>query len=1211
MYLKKVEMRGFKTFADRTEMEFGPGITAVVGPNGVGKSNVSDAILWALGEQSNRTLRTQASQDVIFAGSEKRRPIGMAEVALTIDNADNALPVEFSEIIVARRLFRSGDSEYLVNRATARLRDIRDMLLDTGVGPDAYSVIGQGEIDAILSIRSEDRRELLEEVAGIRKYRVRRDEATRKLQATEDNVTRVADILAELTAHREPLEKEAELARHYNELSDRLRQLELHLLAGDYRRRRNRVGKLTNDLAVTQADLQTTRNQLSGLESEYERVQLDLARAADEVDALRDQAGAAERELDQALQAQALARERIRAAVARQEDLNVALEGHTARAQELSRQLETVDAELEAATLEFTRAQEERATLEAQLKDRSAEFESKADKIRQLEQTQAEILKRASALENEALALHSLENDLAERAERLSRQSEAITQRELESRDALAAAQARREELKVSSQRKSEELAELRRSLARAGRTLQEHRHKCNVFSGAVTGAEARQELLTELERSREGFSDGVRAALQASAQGHIAGVQGIVADLLDVPARFGRAIEAALGDTLQWVVVDTEEHAAAAAEYVRGAHTGRVTFVPVSAFAGLLEPATVEHISGPGCMGLAVKSIRTKKEYAKLFESLLGNTFIVRDLQAAVALRQQTRTRAQLVTLAGETIRTDGAISVGGEEGAGAQAFVRRRELETISRELETMRTCLADMWRREENLDQWCTRLTDDIHTVEAELSGLNSSCATAESDAAHLADQQKAARQAGLELSEEAKGLHERLQSAQNRRQAAAQEGEELREQAEQTGTQIEAARAAGVSQAEVDQYRARQVNAQVHTAELAEKKRSLQHLKERYTAELQRARQETDARGEELQLAREAEAQLREQLATPDGQLAQMQERAKASRAAVEHGADQLSSLRERSAALEASRRRLTQVTQDQTDRTHRAELAIAREEAQIEGIVQRLQDTYGMTPEEAFDERDEEAGERAIREEANKLREQIRKLGPVNISAIDECERLRAREEFLAGQLDDLDQAKQDLLQVIKEIDDVATSEFMTCFEMMQEQFQVMFARLFDGGETQLTLTDQDKPLESGVDVIVQVPGKRQQNLLLLSGGERALTAMALIFAMLRVRPSPFCLMDEIDAALDEANVGRFVDLLREFALESQFIIITHNPHTIQAADVLFGVTMEDAGVSQLIRLELREWEEFMTDAEEKVATVTRPHVGSRVLPTQT
>lgn len=1211
MYLKKIEMRGFKTFADRTELEFGPGITAVVGPNGVGKSNIADAIVWAMGEQSNRALRTEASGDVIFAGSEGRRPVGLAEVALTLDNGDGALGIDFSEVILSRRLFRSGDSEYLLNRATARLRDIRDMLVDTGIGPGAYSTVGQGEIDAILSIRSEDRRELIEEVAGIRKYRLRRDEATRRLEATEANMTRVADIVAELSSQRAPLEAQAEVARRYNELSERLRELDLHLLAGDYQRRRLRLGKLANDLEVTKADLQGTRNRLSEVDAEYERVQFDLARLADEVDRLRDEATRAERELDQARQAQELASERLRATLARRDDLTAALDDRRRRVEETSGRLEAVGAEHETVTRELAEATEECRALEAELTARAAELQAKADRVGALEREQAQLLERAVALENESLALRSLETDLGERAQRLSQQSEALAARELQAHEDLLAAQARREELGAATQERAGELADLRATLTRASRTLQEHRHKCSILAGAVTAAEARRELLQELDRAREGFSDGARAAVRAGARGELQGIIGIVADLLDVPARFERAVEAALGDALQWVVTETEEQAAAGARRFVAGDAGRATFIPLSAFVTEAHATPPDAPAFPGSLGPALKAVRFRREHERLLGRLLGDTIIVRDLETALALRQRMRTRARLVTLSGEVVRPDGAVTAGGEQGAGAQAFARRRELEVLSRDLAAMQSALAAMWQREENLDQWCTRLTEQIHGVEAELSGLRSEQVAAESDATHLAGQERAARQAAAELSQEAEAIAERLAQARARRQEAESEGERLRAQAGDLGKQVEQARAEGPTQAQVEALRAGHVGAQVRVAELGEKERSAARLRERHGADLERLQAEVAAAETDLAAAGEAEQALRAALATPGRDMTELEQSAGAARAAVQEGAGRLSALREKSAQLEGVRGRLHEVAQDQSDRIHRAELALAREEAQIEHIIERLQDAYGFTPDEAFAERFEEVRENEVRREANELREEIRRLGPVNLSAIDECERLAAREDFLTGQLDDLRAARADLLQVIGEIDQVATSEFLAALDRLRGAFQEMFVRLFDGGQTELRLSNEENPLEAGVDVIVQVPGKRRQNLLLLSGGERALTALALIFAMLRVKPSPFCVMDEIDAALDESNVGRFVQVLKEFAQETQFIIVTHNPHTIEAADVLFGVTMDDPGVSKLLRLELREWEDFLSEAESQVAAVRAPRAGSRVLPTTT
>lgn len=1207
MYLKRIELRGFKTFADRTELEFGPGITAIVGPNGVGKSNIADAILWVLGEQSHRALRTESSQDIIFAGTEKRRPLGMAEVGLTIDNSDGELALEFSEVTISRRLFRSGESEYLLNRGSARLRDIREVLLDTGIGPDTYSVVGQGEIDAILSIRSEDRRELLEEVAGIRKYRVRRDEATRKLQSTEGNVTRVADIVAELRSQREPLEKQAETARQYQALSERLRELDLHVLAADYQRRRARIGRLANELSITSADLQSTRNQMSQIDAEWERIQRDLARLADHVEGLRDKAAASERTLDQARQAQALADERLRAATTRQQDLEVVLDSLNRRTEELARQSAGVETEHEEVARAAEEAAAQAACLEAELADKAEALRAKQARVRELEAQQSSALERAAALENEALALEGLEADFLERAQRLSRQAEALAGREIELREAAAQARSRRDQLAGQEESLRQELQSLRQSLATSSRLLQEHRQKCNVFSGAVTHAEARQELLRELVHSHEGFGDGPRAVMQAAKEGHLTGIVGLVADLLDVPARFERAIEAALGDALQWIVTETEEQAFEGARYLQDAGAGRATFIPLSP-AGPLSAVPPAEQTVPGSVGAALRTVGFRREHERLFARLLGDTIIVRDLDAACSVRQRLRTRCRLVTLTGEVVDAEGAVTAGGEEGAGTQVFLRRRELEQLGRDLDVMRTHLAQMFRREESLDRWCRKLTDDIHALEAQLSNVQSEQAAAAADLAHLTDQEKAARESSLELSEEARSLQERLQDARARRNAVQAEAESLRAQAEELAAQITRTRAAGVAPAEVEALRAEQVAAQVRAAELAEKQRALTSLQERYRAELERARAETAAAQAELAAARQVEEQLRLEAAAPAVDLAALEQAAGQARAAVTEGTRALSELREKAAELDSTRNRLNQVAQEQSDRIHRTELGLAREEAQLEAIVERLQETYRVSPEEALQMGVAELDEREVREEANRLREAIRALGPVNISAVDECERLRAREEFLVAQLEDLNAAREDLLQVIREIDEAATAEFLRAFAQVQVEFQSMFERLFGGGKTELRLSGSDKPLESGVDVIVQVPGKRQQNLLLLSGGERALTALALLFAMLRVRPTPFCVMDEIDAALDEANVGRFVEVLKDFARQSQFIIVTHNPHTIEAADVLFGVTMQEPGVSTLIKLELRDWEHFLSDAERNGAQAGSPRAGTRVLP---
>ena len=1163
-------------------MEFGQGITCIVGPNGSGKSNVTDAILWALGEQSNKNLRTENSQDVIFAGSQSRRPLGMAEVAITIDNSDNTLPTEYSEVTVARRLFRSGESEYLLNRATGRLRDIRELFIDTGVGPNAYSVVGQGDIERILSIRGEDRRELLEEVAGIRKYRVRRNEAERKLEATRANETRISDILHELRSQREPLEREAAVAREYTEIAEQLRVIELQLFVCDHERRHQRIGRLINDVEVTNTDVAATRARIAALDAEYERASLDLAKLADETDRLRDQTQAAERALDQAKQAAALRQERMRALVARREDLNAGIVRAEARIKELEEQQETLAAEKTAAqgTLADTREQIE--TLQEELAQRRSQREDVQRRIREQEERHARLAKEAAALENQVEALQGLEADLQERTARMSEQGGAMEAKRAEVAHSLEVARAHAEELREQLAQARAQLEEAKGRRTEAIATLRDHRAKRATLAGAVAAAESREALLLELENAHEGYSEGPRAVLGAARAGKLSGIRGTVGDLIDVGAKHELAIEAALGERLQWIVTETLEDAVAAVRYLQETKAGRASFLPLSSITSHVPQLSAGNIGGPECVGPALRLVKYPKDASRLIEVLLGDVVVATDLDGALALARRAATLIRrIVTLAGEIVEPGGAIVGGTTDAASSRIFGRRRELEEVRTHLEECRKGLAAMWAREEELESESDTLAQQVNGAEGLISELQAQSAQTQTSLKMLADQSRAAEIAAGELGTEVTALAERMATTSTRREEALVKAQGLRGEEAEVRGQVEALQGEAVPAAELDELNSQLTTRRVSAAQLDERLRSVSGLVTRAESDLEATVDTIENSHRELATIAQAEESIRaESAATTAETLQQMETDATALRAQVEHNSAALSELREQTSQLDIARRRLEGTAQEQVDRIHRAEIALTREQAQLDAVIERLAEVYKLSPEQALGMRDPNLSETRAREQANTLRTRIQHLGPVNVSAIDEVERLAARESFLTTQLDDLRQAREDLLQVIAEIDDAAEKELVRTFEEVAREFEILFKRLFGGGETELKLSDPEHPLSSAIDVIVAPPGKRAQNLLLLSGGEKALTAISLLFAMLKVKPSPFCIMDEIDAALDAANTERFADILRDFSETSQFIVITHNPRTMEAADVLYGVTMEQPGCSKLISVEL-------------------------------
>jgi len=1215
LYLTKLEMRGFKTFADKTALEFQPGITAIVGPNGVGKSNITDAILWVLGEQSNKALRAEAAQDVIFAGTEGRRPLGLSEVALTLDNADGSLATEFSEVVVGRRLFRNGESNYLLNKANVRLRDIRDLFVDTGLGPQAYSVVGQGELDAILSIRSEDRRALIEEVAGVRKYRLRRTEAERKLESTQANLTRITDILHELSSQREPLEQEAEKARQYNELAGEVQAFELQLLAVDYRRRGERQGKLLNEAENLQADLVGTRTQVSQLDAEHEQLGLRIAKLSDELDKLRDEATAAERKADQQRQAEALGDERLHSIGERRQQLVTLQEHAQKRGEELQRRGQTVAEERKQVDKKANAAQQKVEKLQAQLASLQQRHQEVASKLETAEQRRRELLEAANALENEATALAGLEAELVEREARLQGQAEGLGKRQKQVEAELATARGETERTEAKLTATSQKLAAARDRQAEVTRLLREHREKRGILDSAVAAGEERCGMLRELAHAHEGYAEGPKAVLEAGQGGQLKGVFGAVADYLDVPARLELAIEAGLGEELQWILVEDNDAAQAAIEYLRQNKLGRATFIPIGAIdatpAG--TPATVA-VGREGVVGLASRLVKYPRKFATIFEHLLGNLIMVKDLTAALAVRTALHTQARIVTLQGEVVGRQGQISGGTVNGGVARALGRRRQLEEIEGVLAELRSHLARMWEVEERLEQQGHEAAESMAEAEQAVSELQATSAKLRGNLAHLGDQARALRAASEELAEDRAQLAEKLRANRQRRAEAERECKGLRHEAGQVDKELKSLHREAVPEESLDEARSALTEAQVQRAELAEKQRSTTAAESQFQVEQERVAGEVVSIEQELESLQAEEQQVRQSMGQDAGEVEALDQQAQALRDQVAERSEELSQLRETSVQLDTSRRELSRMSDEQSERVHRIELSLAREESQLEFITQQLADLYELTPEQALERLPDDFKEMQTRKRANELREAIRKLGPVNLSAIDEVERLSSREEFLQAQVEDLQKAQDDLLAVIDEIDEAANEAFMVSFEQVQVAFGELFEELFEGGATQLVLTNPEAPLEGGVDVIVQVPGKRQQNLLLLSGGERALTALALLFAMIKVKPSPFCVMDEIDAALDANNTERFTKMLKDFAQRSQFIIITHNPQTMVIADAHWGVTMQEPGVSMILPLELEEAqsaaEEISREEGRSGGTGGVPIGATRVLPTR-
>lgn len=1210
MRLQKLQLRGFKTFADRTEIEFGPGITAIVGPNGAGKSNLTDAILWVLGEQSYRTVRTQKREDVIFAGSDERAPLGMAEVSLTIDNTDGALPIDYSEVVISRRLFRSGQSEYLINGSVVRLRDVADLLVDTGLTPGGYSVIGQGEIDAVLSARPEDRRELIEQVAGIRKYQIRRAETERKLEKTQANLARVKDIIYELSRQREPLEQQAEIARQYQGLAEQLKQLELGLLVVDWERRQQKRGQALQEMEQLRTSVERNRSRHKEVGAERERLQQQSEEVAQRLDETREQLSAAERKLDRNQQALALARQQQQSWAEQRQRLGVACQEIEQRREQLQQQLDRLTAEATDQRAEVKRLTPELAGRQQALEVEQASQAEQQSQLAALNEQQAKLEREKALAQREFEAMESLQVDLDSRIERLVGQYEQLQQRHQELQDQV---EALREQVRLARQQEAEgrtRRQEAQQQQTAARRSLREHREKKEILANHLAGLESRAQLLRELSGRQEGFAQGAQMVVQAGKEGRLPGVLGLVGEMLDVPRRLERAVEAGLGERLQWVLVEDTEAAKAAAKFLVERGAGRATLFPADKVPPEVRVSETGAIGrGPGVEGSLQDLVRYPRRLAHVLESLLGDVLVVRNLEDAWPLRSRLRGPARIVTLSGEVIGPFGELSAGEGDTMVQTAFARKRELADLEATMQSLRGYLAAMWEVEEKREAVQAQAAEQLAQLEAGIAAHEKEAEGRESQVRQLADGLRAANVAAQETAQEIEALRERRQQTAGKASQAQRSAQGLAHSLQGVSGELKQLAGDGLAPQRLAQMRQGVSEAQVALAQAQEKLRSVSSLQVQASGELERVTADGHRLHPELE---EIEEQLRglpdrneageQEIATLNQEVEELKEQAAA-------WSQQLSELRQATADLERSRREIETLGEEQREELYRAELTLARAEAQLENLETQLQEVYSLSLEEARQVKPADFREPQARREANGLRSEIRKLGPVNLSAIDEVERLSAREEYLRKQAEDLGQAREDLLQVIAEVDTAATEAFLQGFARVGQAFQQLFEHFFPGGQTNLELTDPEAPLTSGVEVLVRLPGKRRQNLLLLSGGERAMTAVALLFSMIRVRPAPFCVMDEIDAAIDAANTEKLVNIIQDFARDSQFIVITHNPRTMEAASVLYGVTMRQGGVSRLISVTLeaaKKEAKKLNKAEKKVGSAGG--ASSRVLP---
>ena len=1180
MYLKSLEIQGFKAFPDKTVLQFGEDITAVVGPNGSGKSNISDAIRWVMGEQSAKALRGGKMEDVIFSGTARRAPVGFAQVTLVLDNTEHIFPaMEESEVAVTRRYYRSGESEYYINRQSVRLRDVTELFLDTGLGREGYSIIGQGKIDEILSARSGERREIFEEAAGISKFRHRKEESERKLERTEENLVRINDKIAELELQVEPLRDQAARAKKYLVLRDELRLLEISLWLENLDGLKAGARKLESDLRAAVGQREEARAALDALYAEGEQYGERMRQEDLEAETLRTRCG----EVDDQIREQASAVAVLESTIRHQEENIHRAQAELEESDSRNRSLEQQAAEQERRMADLDR---ELAALEEELKSLLEQARAATEQAGGA-QSQAETLRGREAMaaaaaadgRARAAAIAAESGQLADRKAavetELSAAGTQLTQAEGEAKANRRALEDARDEAQAAANiiaGHSLRLEERRKKAAAAG----ERRVKLTMDAGAL---ENRIRLLTEMERDYEGFSKAVKTVMQA--KNSLRGIHGPVASLMKTEQAYSLAIEIALGAGLQNIVVDREEDAKSAIAFLKQRDGGRATFLPLTAIRGEeLRQRGVE--AEPGFVGLASRLVRFDGKYRNIFENLLGRTVIAEDLDYGIAMARKYQNAFRIVTLDGQVINRGGSMT-GGSVSRGSGVLSRAAELEKLSGRSAAMQEALSAAQAEEEAAQRELSAAQYELETAEGQRRQAEDEVLRLEGTRRHFEILLSSLRESLDNLTGELESLNGRLaDNARRGAEAQAQVAEQetlaagYRAQAEETlSGQSELLARSGALSEEITERKARLAALNAQREETCHRAEDLRRL----AAELTGDRTQK----EQTVLAYQAKiGDARTEIARRQADTEVLDRQGQALR-------DRLTALNQEKLALEAERTAKARAGQEMNETLLNLERAVSHLEQKLatssmeeKQILDRLWEHYELSHSDAAAQRIELESTAKAGRRIGELKREINALGAINIGAIEEFERVNGRYTYLSEQRNDVERAREELSGIIEEITGQMTEIFSQQFKLLAESFQDTFTELFGGGMATLELEDENDILGCGIEIKAQPPGKTLKTISLLSGGEKAFVAIALYFSILKVHPTPFCVLDEIEAALDDANVSRYARYMRTLAGKTQFIVITHRRGTMEEADVLYGVTMQEQGVSKILTINMNE-----------------------------
>lgn len=1187
MHLKSLEIQGFKSFADKIVLNFNKGQTAVVGPNGSGKSNIADAVRWVLGEQSAKTLRGSKMEDVIFAGTQHRKPVGFAAVTITIDNSDKELPVDFSEVSVSRRIYRSGESEYYLNKTQCRLKDIQELFMNTGVGREGYSIIGQGRIDEILSNRSDERRLVFEEAAGITKYKARKREAERKLESTKQNLLRINDILIELETQLGPLEKQAQTARRYIELSNELKGIEVSLFLETIDKLRIKLEDVDSQTKIIRDQIDEENRRIENIKNKNRSKNEKLEEIKKEIDELNNQIHNLDSRIEKNESQINLCQERINHLTSNNESFNSDISSIKDRTTELEIEVEKKKKRLSM----MERDEENFGHLLAEAEETMAAILQKLDEgERQVEEAKQAIMDKQDNLSESKIRFNNFKNDMSNYVQLKDRLTDDIRQSVVEKdkenmkkEDLNASLRKTREGIDKSKAR----INMLEQKMAEAQRALQDTKAREESIRREAGTLESRHRVLLDMEENMEGYSHSVKALNRICKEDKFfaKGIYGPVAQLIHVEKRYETAIEISLGGALQNIITEDEYAAKRAIEYLKTNRIGRATFLPkTSVKPRSLEQNTIENIRKmEGFEGIASDKVTCDKEFSGIILNLLARTVVVKDMDSGIQMARRFNYSFRIVTLEGELINAGGSMTGGSIGNKTTSIIGRNRVITEIEKELNAKKAQLnsicslikekelefnnisTDYTKEQKALsdlelirlrdESHITSINDNIERIDAKVDLMKQQVSEIEQQIEEVKRESEKEALITRAIEEEIEKLKEIVLSHQTKNKSEQIKRDELL--------------------TDINDYR-------VSVNSIVESKQSIKEqiemlLQEKNSNALKLTKREEDQKRNKEKIE-ELKAEIQSIIKTntnlaeeKTGRHMKLEGVAEERRVLEEELSGMLDKVTEHNSSIVTLQENLG-----------RLDARKAKMESEMETYQNRLWDDYELTYGNALEIKKEITNIRATQNRINEIKAEIRELGPVNVTAIEDYSKTKERYEFMKLQHDDLTKSEEKLRRVIQEITSVMRKQFIEQFAIINKNFSTVFKELFEGGYAEIKLADEENVLESNIDIIVQPPGKKLQNMMLLSGGERAMVAIAIIFAILRMRPAPFYILDEIEASLDDANVFKFAEYLKQYTKDLQFIIITHRKGTMEAADTLYGVTMEEYGVSKVVSLKMDE-----------------------------